>query len=89
MLLMQFIMDCCICYILTPLFSQNKPITVELLIEKVKVVYSVLRYEFIEKLKQKPIDVSVLDRLDAYLQFQEINIQDGTITKAARVINKK
>lgn len=29
------------------------------LIEKVKIVYSVLRYEFIEKLKQRPVEISV------------------------------
>lgn len=59
MLVMQFIMDCCICYILTPLFAQGKSIKVADLIEKVKIVYSVLRYEFIEKLKQRPVEISV------------------------------
>ena len=76
-------MDCCICYILTPIFASSKSIEVSALIEKVKVVYSVLRYEFIEKLKQKPVEISVQARLEAYEFFGEMTIKDNVISKAS------
>jgi len=62
-------------------------ISVEDLITQVTEVYSILRYEFIEKLKQRPIPDSVQDRLHALEEFGEIKIKDGQISKAAR--NKK
>ena len=47
-------------------------------------VYSVIRFEFIEKLKQKPIPDSVQNRLTVLQEFEEITIEDGQIKRKER-----
>lgn len=75
-------MDVCIGYVLQRNFSLEKSdVTVEVLIQQVTDVYSVIRFEFIEKLKQRPIPVSVKDRLAVLEEFGEIKITNGVITK--------
>lgn len=65
-------MDVCIGYILARNFALEKVISVDELIQQVTEVYQLLRYEFIEKLKQRPVPDSVKDRLDALVDFNEV-----------------
>lgn len=76
-ILMSFILDFCVCYILNREFTQTKSIHIDKLIEQVHEVYSVLRYEFIEKLKQRPIPESIKARVRDLAEFGEITVVDG------------
>lgn len=62
-LMQSQILDCCMAFLLTKHFNTpteiRQPLTIEMVIESVKDLYSILRYEFIEKLKQRPISESV------------------------------
>jgi len=53
--------------------------------DQVKFLYSILRYEFIEKMKQRPLTESVQSRLTHLESLKEITINAGSIQKVNRV----
>lgn len=81
---MSFIMDFCICYILHRKFTQTKSIHIDQLTEEVQEVYTVLRFEFIEKLKQRPLPESIKTRVRNLAEFGELTVVDGKISKAQK-----
>lgn len=92
--LMQMqIVDCCVGYLLNKHFDspigQEKALTVSMIEEEVKFLYNVIRYEFIEKLKQRPINVSVMDRLQQLQDIGEVVVKDGLIAKPTHVKSKQ
>lgn len=66
-LMQSQILDCCIAFLLTKHFNtkseMRKPLTIQLVEESVQTLYTILRFEFIEKLKQRPLGESIADRL--------------------------
>lgn len=62
-LFQPLIMDHLVGYFIARLDNQ-RTITVEQFSKNVKTLYQILRFEFIEKLKQRPLDVSIGVRLD-------------------------
>lgn len=80
------IVDCCVGYLITKHFStpSTTPLLVTQIEEEVKFLFNVIRYEFIEKLKQKPIAESVNNRIKLLQELGEVVVLDGAITKTLK-----
>ncbi len=78
-------MDSCIGYTLDKHINNQKTISVAELEERVAFMWTLFRFEFIEKLKIRPIKESLKARLEQLKQLGEIEIVDNVISKTAKL----
>lgn len=84
-LMQSQVIDCCIGYMLDKHINNQKSISVDDLLERVTFMETLFKFEFIEKLKTRPIRESLNERLTQLTQLREIEIKDGVISKTAKL----
>ena len=86
-MLQLIVMDSCVGYFLSKHFDEpetkSKPLPIAKVEEDVTFVGSVLRHEYIEKLKQKPLKESFMERILLLERLGEIKLEGDQIVRVA------